>query len=153
MGMQLEDMKRYSQLDPSQRVESVLPGSHPPVKGFYLIKPSPVIASSKSLNRSPSLLTRLRNPKRSSSTHSLVLSPSISEFDALSGNLEGEALESSLHSHVSSDPAQKDASEVVSGNLEAEVLKSSLQSREKADPAQEGASEAVVDVDEIPLAH
>ena len=123
MGMQLAGMKQYSQLDPSQRVESVLPGSHPPAKGFYLIKPSPVIASSKSLNRTPSLLTRLRNPKRSSSTHSLVPSPSISEFDALSGNVEAETLESSLPS------------------------------REKADPAQESASEAVVDVDEIQLAH
>ena len=137
MGMQLAGMKQYSQLDPSQRVESVLPGSHPPAKGFYLIKPSPVIASSKSLNRSPSLLTRLRNPKRSSSTHSLVPSPSISEFDALSGNLEAEALESSLHSREKADPAQEKADPA----------------QEKADPAQEGASEVVVDIDEIQLAH
>lgn len=79
MGMQLTDMRQYSQLTPAERAGVILPGSHPPVKGFYFIKPSPVIAASKCLIRNPSMLTRLHHPRRSGSTPSLVPSSSLSE--------------------------------------------------------------------------
>lgn len=104
MGMHLTDMQQYSQLTLAERSGVVLPGSHPPVKGFYLIKPSPVAASSKSLNRNPSMLTRLRHPRRSGFTHSLVPSSSLSEIGSAPDIQEVEAaLESSSHSPRAAD--------------------------------------------------
>ena len=98
MGMQLSQMKQFGELDPEQQVQSVLPGSHPPVKGFYLIKPSPIISSSRSLHRSNSLLTRLRLPKCPSSAHSIQPSSSMSELGSLPDQPETEEVDHSFHS-------------------------------------------------------
>ena len=79
MGMRLADMTHYSQLDEDQRAQTALPGAHPPVKGFYLIQPSPAaLPSSRPPGRSSSLLTRLRQPRSSSSSQSLAPSMSLS---------------------------------------------------------------------------
>lgn len=104
MGMHLTAMRRYSQLTLAERGGVVLPGSHPPVKGFYLIKPSAVITSSTGLKRTPSMLTRLRHPRRSGSTLSLVPSSSLSEIGSVSDIQEAEvALGSSSHSPKAAD--------------------------------------------------
>lgn len=47
MGMQLAEMQRYSQMEPTERSKAVLPGSHAPVKGFYLIKRSLSVGKTK----------------------------------------------------------------------------------------------------------
>lgn len=113
MGMQLAHMKHFSELDPEQWGQSVLPGSHLPVKGFYLIKPSPAIGSSKSLPRSSSLMTRLRLPKCSSSTHSIQPSSSMSELVSLPDKAEADALDSSSHGTRPPKAAAVDSLEVV----------------------------------------
>lgn len=105
MGMQLAEMKQYSELDPVERTHTVLPGAHPPVRGFYLIKPSPIASLGKSA-RSASLMTRLRLPRCPSSTHSLVPSSSVSDVSV-------EALDSSMHGPTVPDTVQEDISDVV----------------------------------------
>lgn len=113
MGMQLSHMKQFSALDPEQRVQSVLPGSHPPVKGFYLIKPPPAIGSSRSLPRSNSLMTRLRSPKCSSATHSIQPSSSMSELGSLPDKAEADVLDSSSHNATETGAAAPDSVDVV----------------------------------------
>lgn len=109
MGMRLTDMRQYSQLTLAERGGVALPGSHPPVKGFYLIKPSPAVASSKCLVRNPSMLHRLRHPRRSGSTHSLVPSSSLSEIGSVSDIQEvNVALDSSPHSPKAADIIHED---------------------------------------------
>ena len=104
MGMQLADMQRYSQLTPVQQAQSVLPGAHPPAKGFYLIKPSPVTTSSKSLAKSPSLLCRLSRYRSLSPTHSSQRSSSY---------IAQSAGDSSLHSNKTIETAQENSTDVV----------------------------------------
>lgn len=70
MGMHMAEMQQYGQLDPSERAKSGLPGSHPPVRGFYFVKPSAGTSSSM-LTRTSKVLTRLRHPKGSSSAQTL----------------------------------------------------------------------------------
>ena len=112
MGMQLTDMRQYSQLTPAERAGVILPGSHPPVKGFYFIKPSPVIAPSKCQIRNPSMLTRLRHPRRSGSTPSLVPSSALSEVGSLPDIQEVEvALGGSPHSPRAADIIHEDTHE------------------------------------------
>lgn len=113
MGMQLSHMKQFSELDPEQQVQSVLPGSHPPVKGFYLIKPSPAIGSSKSLPRSNSLMTRKHLLKCPSATHSIQPSSAMSELGSLPDKAEANALDSSCHNARESDAAAPDNVDVV----------------------------------------
>ena len=121
MGMQLAEMREYSQLDAEQRAQSVLPGSHPPVKGFYLIKPSPLVASAKSLNGSPSLLTRLQHSKCSSTTHSLMPSVSTSELGSLSDSQEADVVDTSSGQSRRPDLIQSDSSDVVVNIDEAQL--------------------------------
>lgn len=112
MGMEVTEMQRYSQLSAAERAQTPLPGFHPPVKGFYLIKPSPSIGSTKSVARSPSLLTRLRHPRQLSSTHSLQPSLSMSDFASASSSQAPDVLDdASLHARP--DPVQKDAADVM----------------------------------------
>ena len=113
MGMQLVEMKRFNTLDPDQQVQAILPGSHPPVKGFYLIKPSPAISSSKSLPTSNSLMPRLRLPKCSSSTHSIQPSSSVSELESLPEKAEPDALDNSSHENTPPEAAAANSLDVV----------------------------------------
>lgn len=92
MGMQLTEMKKYAELDPSERAHTVLPGAHPPVRGFYLIKPSPMGSAKPA--QSGSLLRGLRLPKCPSSSQRLAPSPSMSDVSTAT------APDKSLHSPV-----------------------------------------------------
>ena len=113
MGMKLEEMHCYSQLDPEQQTQSVLPGAHPPVKGFYLIQPSSSVAPTRTVSRSASLLTRLRHPRSSPTTHSALPSSSGSQTGVEPDLQQGQQLDSSTELPIEADAGPEASTDVV----------------------------------------
>ena len=150
MGMQLAEMQRYQALDPSQRAQTELPGSHPPVKGFYFLK-SASLGPQPPARSSSTFLMRLRHPKRSSSSISILpgspVTPGIAAADlaeAEKGVLpqlnEGEGRSPLQPGTAASKPAA-DMDEAEQGPMSELNGKDSNQSLQVGTTASRGAAE------------